>query len=141
VTDTFGPAKRSSIMRQVRSRRTGPERALTAWLGEHSRYRMQLNRDDLPGKPDVTLPHPRVAIFVHGCFWHGHQCPRGARSPKTTRAYWLAKVARNRRRDRRDAKALRAMGWRVFTVWECRLRGPGAQGTLRRLLGRIRSGR
>ena len=92
-------------MRRVKGRDTGPEmtvrRALTR-LG--ARYR--LHRKDLPGSPDVVMPGRRLALFVHGCFWHGHDCPRGARVPKQNRDYWTAKVARNRARDAANAAAL-----------------------------------
>jgi len=91
-------------------------------------FRFSLKRDDLPGKPDLALPKYRAAIFVHGCFWHGHRCRRGARVPKTNTGYWRAKVARNRSRDRRVAAELRARGWRVLAIYECQLRREGAVG-------------
>jgi DNA mismatch endonuclease, patch repair protein len=125
LTDVFDPEKRSAVMRRVKGRDTTPElkvrRALTA-LG--ARYR--LNRKDLPGSPDMVMPGRRLAIFVHGCFWHGHDCPRGARVPKANRDYWLAKVARNRARDAAALDALTVAGWRVETLWECELKDAGA---------------
>lgn len=120
-TDVFDAAQRSAVMRQVKGRATKPELAVRrlVWsLG--GRYR--LNRRDLPGSPDIVLPGRRLAVFVHGCFWHGHDCPRGARVPKANRDYWTAKVARNRARDARSAEALAAAGWRVETVWECEMK-------------------
>ena len=134
MTDVFDKAQRSAVMRRVKDRDTKPEmivrRALTR-LG--ARYR--LHRKDLPGSPDVAMPGRRLAIFVHGCFWHGHDCARGARVPKQNRDYWLAKVARNRARDERNRAALAAMGWRVETVWECELKDAGAlEGRLRTVL-------
>jgi DNA mismatch endonuclease (patch repair protein) len=125
MTDVYGPEKRSAVMRRVKSAGTTPELAVRrlVWrLG--GRYR--LNRKDLPGKPDIVLPGRRLAIFVHGCFWHGHDCARGARVPKANRAYWLAKVARNRARDSAARAALTAAGWRVETVWECELKDGAA---------------
>ena len=119
--DVFTPAKRSAVMRAVKGKATGPELAVRrmVWaLG--GRYR--LNRADLPGSPDIVLPGRRLAIFVHGCFWHGHDCRRGARVPKSNREYWLGKVARNRARDQAALAALGAAGWRCETVWECELR-------------------
>jgi DNA mismatch endonuclease (patch repair protein) len=107
-------------MRAVKSHGTGPElkvRRLIWALG--GRYR--LNRADLPGKPDLVLPGRRLAIFVHGCFWHGHDCPRGARLPKTNRPYWLAKIDRNRARDMAVQAALTAQDWRWEIIWECEL--------------------
>ena len=85
-----------------------------------ARYR--LDRRDLPGKPDLVLSARRLAIFVHGCFWHGHDCTRGARVPKANRAYWTGKIARNRARDVDTLARLEALGWRVELVWECDLK-------------------
>ncbi|WP_337189216.1 DNA mismatch endonuclease Vsr [Phenylobacterium sp.] len=125
TTDVYGPEKRSAVMRRVKGRNTTPEmtvrKALTR-LG--ARYR--LHRKDLPGNPDIVLPGRRLAIFVHGCFWHGHDCARGARVPKQNRDYWVAKVGRNVARDARNAEALAAAGWRVEVVWECDLRDAAA---------------
>jgi DNA mismatch endonuclease (patch repair protein) len=121
MTDVFSPAKRSAVMRRVRSRDTGPERTVRKILtGLALRYRLQ--RADLPGKPDIVMAGRRLAIFVHGCFWHGHDCARGARVPKQNQDYWLAKVGRNRARDSACSEALEAAGWRVSVVWECELR-------------------
>jgi len=121
MTDVFSPEKRSAVMRQVKGKNTAPEvlvrKALTR-LG--ARYR--LHRADLPGKPDIVLPGRKLAIFVHGCFWHGHDCARGARVPKANRDYWMAKVGRNRARDEGNREKLEALGWRVEVVWECDLK-------------------
>jgi DNA mismatch endonuclease (patch repair protein) len=125
LTDVFTPEKRSAVMRRVKGRDTSPElkvrRALTA-LG--ARYR--LNRKDLPGSPDIVMAGRRLAVFVHGCFWHGHDCARGSRVPKANREYWTAKVARNVARDARAAADLAAAGWRVETIWECDLKDAAA---------------
>jgi DNA mismatch endonuclease, patch repair protein len=123
MTDVFTPEERSAVMRRVKGRDTSPELAVrrilrTAGIG----YR--LGGMGLPGKPDVTMKGRRLALFVHGCFWHGHDCPRGARRPKANAEYWTAKIARNRARDARVSADLVAMGWRVLTVWECELRRP-----------------
>lgn len=124
MTDVFTPEKRSAVMRRVKSRDTRPELAVrrllrTAGIG----YR--LGGCGLPGKPDVVMKGRRVALFVHGCFWHGHDCARGARQPKTNADYWRAKIDRNRERDARNEDALTQAGWRVITVWECEMRSPG----------------
>ena len=125
MTDVYPPEKRSAVMRRVKGRDTTPEvkvrRALTA-LG--ARYR--LHRKDLPGSPDIVLPGRRLALFVHGCFWHGHDCARGARVPKANRDYWVAKLARNRARDAWSRTALEAGGWRVEILWECELKDVAA---------------
>jgi DNA mismatch endonuclease (patch repair protein) len=133
-TDVFSPEKRSSVMRQVKGRDTSPEmkvrRALTK-LGA----RFRLHRKDLPGAPDIVLPGRKLAIFVHGCFWHGHDCARGARRPKQNADYWLDKIGRNRERDTRNLAALETLGWRVETIWECDLKDAGAlDARLTRLL-------
>jgi DNA mismatch endonuclease (patch repair protein) len=125
MTDVYSSEKRSAVMRQVKGRNTTPElavrKALTA-LG--ARYR--LHRKDLPGNPDIVLPGRRLALFVHGCFWHGHDCARGARVPKQNRDYWVGKVGRNRARDALSREALSSLGWRVETIWECELKDADA---------------
>jgi DNA mismatch endonuclease (patch repair protein) len=133
-TDVYSAEKRSAVMRRVKGRNTSPElavrRVLTA-LG--ARYR--LHRKDLPGKPDIVMPGRRLAVFVHGCFWHGHDCARGARVPKANRDYWVGKVARNRARDAASRAALEASGWRVEAIWECELKDrPALRERLRALL-------
>jgi DNA mismatch endonuclease, patch repair protein len=121
VSDVYDAETRSAVMRRVKGRGTGPELAVRKLIWSlGGRYR--LNRADLPGKPDIVLPGRRLIVFVHGCFWHGHDCPRGARVPKTNREYWTAKVTRNRARDGVAKGVLEGAGWRVEVVWECALR-------------------
>ncbi len=120
-------------MRAVKSRDTKPElvvRRLAHGLG----YRYRLHRADLPGKPDLTFPGRRKVVLVHGCFWHGHDCARGARVPKNNRDYWTAKIARNQARDAKDRSRLGEMGWSVLTVWECETKDPGLETRLRAFL-------
>jgi len=124
-TDVFSPEKRSAVMRTVKSTNTKPEIALRkALFALGLRYR--LNVKTLPGKPDLVFPKYKTVIFVHGCFWHGHGCKRGGRVPKTNTDYWVEKIARNKTRDKKSTAALRKLGWRVLTVWECKLKAPGA---------------
>ena len=121
--DVFDVAKRSEVMRAVKSSDTAPERSVRAAaraLGYARRYR--LGGGGLPGKPDLVFGGMRKVIFVHGCFWHGHDCKRGARQPKDNAAYWRDKIARNRARDVSVQKALRVEGWKALTVWECETR-------------------
>lgn len=118
-------AARSRTMRAVRGRDTGPELAVRRLLHGLG-YRYRLHRAGLPGTPDLVFPGRRAVVFVHGCFWHGHDCPRGARQPKRNAAYWIAKVARNRARDAAVADALAAQGWRSHIVWECALKDRAA---------------
>jgi DNA mismatch endonuclease, patch repair protein len=125
MTDVFTPEQRSAVMRRVKGKDTTPElkvRRLLTRLG--ARYR--LHRKDLPGAPDIVLPGRKLVLFVHGCFWHGHDCARGARTPKQNQAYWLAKIDRNRARDIASRSTLEAAGWRVETLWECELKDEAA---------------
>ena len=135
-TDVFTPAERSAVMRRVKGRDTAPELKLRKLLTRMG-LRYRLHRKDLPGRPDVAMIGRRTAIFMHGCFWHGHDCRRGARQPKANADYWIAKIARNRARDASSRAALEAMGWRVVTVWECELKDEAAlKDRLRMLLPR-----
>ncbi len=117
--------RRSAIMRAVKSRDTSPELAVRALLRKFAPgYR--LHRVDVPGKPDIAYVGKKRAIFVHGCFWHGHECARGARTPKANAEYWRAKIARNVARDARHFESLATQGWRALTVWECELKDQSA---------------
>ncbi len=127
---------RSAVMRAVKSRDTGPELRVRKLLRAIAPgYR--LNRADLPGKPDIVYARRKLAIFVHGCFWHGHDCPRGARAPKANAEYWRAKIARNRARDERTLAAYAAMGWRTLVIFECGLKDePALKMQLEAAVGR-----
>ena len=120
----------------VRSTDTTPERVVRT-LVHRLGYRFRLHRRDLPGCPDLVLPAHRTVIFVHGCFWHQHRCRRGRRAPQTNRAYWEAKLARNKRRDRRVRDQLRRLGWRVLIVWECETRPDRLAALAARLAARL----
>lgn len=121
MADTLSPDARSAAMRAVKSSNTTPEIAVRK-AAHRLGLRFRLYRTDLPGKPDLVFVSRRTALFVHGCFWHGHDCPRGARMPATNREYWSAKIDRNRTRDKQSTDALLALGWRPVTVWECETR-------------------
>lgn len=108
-------------MRRVKSSNTKPEIALRKSLHALG-FRFRVNVKDLPGKPDIVLRKHRTVIFVHGCFWHGHDCRRGARTPKTNTAYWLEKISRNMARDRKNQQRLRELDWNVLVVWECEIK-------------------
>jgi len=123
-------------MRAVKGADTTPELAVRR-LAHGMGYRFRLHRKDLPGKPDLTFPGLRKVIFVHGCFWHGHDCARGARVPVQNRDYWMRKVARNMERDRSVRSALQGLGWRSLVVWECEIKDlDRLRRELRRFLGR-----
>jgi DNA mismatch endonuclease (patch repair protein) len=121
VLDPFTREQRSAVMRRVKGRDTGPELAVRRVL-RAAGIGYRLGGAGLPGRPDLVMKGRRLVLFVHGCFWHGHDCPRGARSPKTNTSYWATKIERNRSRDAAVRSALALDGWRVITVWECALR-------------------
>lgn len=113
--------RRSAIMRSIKSTNTKPEltiRSLVHSLG----FRFRLHRSDLPGRPDIALPRLHRVIFVNGCFWHGHRCARGARVPKSNRSYWIAKICRNKERDRQSLANLKKLGWQSLVIWECQIK-------------------
>ena len=112
-------------MRAVKGRDTKPELFVRRLLRDIAPgYR--LCRRDLPGAPDISYIGRKKAIFVHGCFWHGHDCKRGARAPKANAEYWRHKIARNFSRDEAHLKRYAEMGWQVLTVWECEMRDKAA---------------
>lgn len=121
MTDVLTPAQRSRCMAAIRGRDTKPEmvvRRLVHSLGY--RYRLHVRR--LPGTPDLVFPGRRKVIFVHGCFWHRHDCPYGRPVPKTRAKFWRDKLAGNVARDVRHRQGLQDLGWDVLTVWECNVR-------------------
>jgi DNA mismatch endonuclease (patch repair protein) len=124
----------SERMARIRKVDTKPElivRRLLHSLG----YRYRLHRTDLPGNPDIVFPSRRKVVFVHGCFWHQHDCKLGAKMPKARPEYWGPKLERNKTRDARNLEALQATGWSTLIVWECQTRTSGAlEPTLRRFL-------
>ena len=127
---------RSDIMRAVRSKNTKPELFLRKRLHAIAPgYR--LNRRDIPGSPDIAYVGRKIAIFMNGCFWHGHDCKRGLRVPKDNRDYWVAKIARNRARDEDTLARLAGEGWKTLVVWECDLKDEAAlEARLRALMTR-----
>lgn len=128
-TDVFTPEKRSAVMRRVKSKDTAPELAVRRLL-RAAGIGYRLGGCGLPGRPDVVMKGRRVALFVHGCFWHGHDCPRSARQPKANGDYWRSKIARNMTRDAANLARLHEAGWRPLVVWECELRAPGFEQRL-----------
>ena len=104
-------------MQSVKSKDTGPELIVRRLLHAMG-YRYRLHRRDLPGKPDIAFISRRKAIFVHGCFWHGHDCPKG-RLPKSRLDYWRPKLDRNKARDRTKEEQLKSLGWSVLVIWQC----------------------
>lgn len=129
MPDIVSAQKRSEMMSGIRGRNTKPEMQVRKALFGMG-YRFRLHRKDLPGRPDVVLPGRRIVIFVHGCFWHGHQHCRYATTPSTRTEFWAIKLDNNRKRDIRDLAALQAAGWRTLVIWECYLRQPSWQTSL-----------
>ena len=117
VMDKLPRERRSLLMARIRSKDTAPEwtvRRLVHAMG----YRYRLHDRRLPGTPDLVFPSRRKVIFVHGCFWHGHDCPRGFK-PKTNADFWASKISKNRARDAQQLSDLTALGWQVLVIWEC----------------------
>lgn len=133
MADVVSPEKRSQMMSGIRGKNSLPEmlvrRALFA-MG----YRFRLHRRDLPGTPDIAMPSRRIAIFVHGCFWHVHQGCKYKRTPSTRTEFWTTKLYGNVERDQRAVDRLAEMGWRVLIVWECSTRDPATSTALPRAL-------
>lgn len=113
-------------MSGIRSRDTGPERLIRSALHRLG-FRFRLHPTNVPGRPDFVLPRYGTAVFVHGCFWHGHDCSL-FRLPDTRRRFWRTKIARNAERDTEVALQLQQQGWRQLTIWECAFRGPAQLG-------------
>jgi DNA mismatch endonuclease (patch repair protein) len=111
-------------MQSVGTKDTGPELAVRRVLHALG-FRYRLHRKDLPGRPDIAMPGRKAAIFVHGCFWHGHGCAKG-KAPKSKLDYWGPKLDANRKRDAANVGALEAMGWRVLAIWQCETKDSAA---------------
>lgn len=123
--DRISPEARSQNMSRVRGKDTKPEIAVRKLL--HARgYRFRLQRRDLPGKPDIVLPRYHTAVFVHGCFWHGHEGCKRAALPSTRTEFWSEKISKNAVRDRRTIEELDKLGFRSVIIWQCELRQPDA---------------
>jgi DNA mismatch endonuclease (patch repair protein) len=115
--DSLTQQRRSWLMSRVKGRDTAPELAVRRMLHALG-YRYRLNVKSLPGKPDIVFGPRKKAIFIHGCFWHGHKCTKG-RLPKSNSAFWTEKVVTNKARDRRNVRGLKAIGWEVLVIWQC----------------------
>lgn len=132
--DYYSKRKRSEIMSRVGQKNTKPELLVRKFLFSQG-FRYRVNVKKLPGSPDIVLPKYRAAIFVHGCFWHGHSCRAGHR-PQSNTDYWLPKIETNIERDARKIAELEALGWRVFVIWQCEISTIGKKDTRLPLLAR-----
>jgi DNA mismatch endonuclease, patch repair protein len=139
VVDVVDSATRSRMMSGIRGRNTKPEILIRSLLHRQG-FRFRLHVRDLPGKPDIVFPRFHAVIFVHGCFWHGHDCPL-FKWPGTRPEFWRDKIGRNQINDKRAEKTLFERGWRVGIVWECAIRGPNKSldGVALRLADWLRS--
>ena len=120
MVDRVSEKRRSYIMSSVGSKDTGPELAVRKLL--HSLgYRFRLHKRGLPGSPDIVFQKRKKAIFIHGCFWHGHNCKYG-RLPKSKTEYWEPKIKKNQERDKNNLKRLKELEWEALVVWQCELK-------------------
>ena len=119
--DSVSPEVRSRMMAGIKCRNTRPEKAVRSAIHKRG-FRFRLYCGHLPGTPDLVFPKYRAVIFVHGCFWHGHDCHL-FRWPKTREEFWHSKIRSNMERDKNQFRSLVTSGWRVATIWECALKG------------------
>ena len=156
MTDIFTPAQRHLVMSRIHGKGTKPELKVRQWLWQHG-YRYRLNVKSLPGKPDIVMRKYRTAIFVNGCFWHGHQVTwspdeslefrveslesveslefkvkssRCCKIPQTNREFWVNKIRRNQERDQKNYQVLQENGWQVIVIWECQLKPKRIEQTM-----------
>ena len=120
--DTLTKEQRHFVMSQIKGSGTKPETVVRSYLHKLG-FRFRKNDKRLVGKPDIVFPRYYAAVFVNGCFWHGHDSCKKVRSPKTNTEYWTLKIERNRARDKEEIQTLLAQGWRVGVVWECSITG------------------
>ena len=132
MSDVLNPQQRHRCMSHIRSKATKPEMHVRKWLWARG-YRYRLNVRSVPGKPDIVMRKYRTAIFVNGCFWHGHEGCKQFVMPKTNTAFWQAKIARNQERDRCNYDILLQNGWQVIVVWECQLTSKMLENTMRQV--------
>ena len=123
---------RSENMRRIKSKDTSPE-VFVRSLAHRMGYRFHLHSKDLPGKPDIIFRTRRKVVFVNGCFWHGHFCNEGSRTPKSNTKYWVDKINRNKERDAKNLAALQSMGWSYLVIWECEIDKRNSEIISRRL--------
>lgn len=136
MVDVLSPAQRHLNMSRIRGKDTKPEMLLRRGLHKLG-FRYRLHVRNLPGCPDLVFPSLRAAVFVNGCFWHGHSCPM-FKLPETRTDFWAKKINANRERDKRALDALHASGWRAFVLWECSVRGHN-KGNLNNVIEEVAS--
>lgn len=132
MTDRMTPEQRHRCMSHIKGKGTKPELLVRRWLWGHG-YRYRLNVRSVPGKPDIVMRPYRTAIFVNGCFWHGHKNCGNLRMPKNNTKFWQSKIERNRARDQENYRVLQENGWLVIVVWECQLTPKRIDRTMREM--------
>jgi DNA mismatch endonuclease (patch repair protein) len=138
MSDIYSKAKRSEIMSRISGKGTKPEILVRKFLFAHG-YRYRKNVKELPGKPDVVLTKYKTVIFIHGCFWHGHNCKAG-KLPETRKEFWDNKISDNIARDKKDTNALKESGWKVIIIWQCEIKSQSLrQQRLELLITEIKS--
>lgn len=136
MADVHNKQTRSYNMSQIKSGNTKPELLVRKFL-HASGFRYKLHDKTLPGKPDIVLPKYKTIIFIHGCFWHGHANCKYFKIPQTRTAWWLHKINTNKANDAKAVKALKKAGWKIITIWECRLKPAKIEKTLSSLLNQL----
>ena len=136
MADVHTPEQRRYNMQQILAKNTKPEMLVRKFLHANG-FRYSLHNKKLPGKPDIVLAKYKTIIFIHGCFWHGHSNCKYFVVPKTRTKWWLKKINSNKANDEKVVKALRKDGWKVITVWECRLKPAKTEKTLSSLVKKI----
>jgi len=126
MADSISKQHRSWNMSRIKSRDTKPEKALRSYL-HRAGYRYRVHQRTIPGTPDLAFPTQKLAVFVHGCFWHRHRGCRFSYTPETNKDFWKAKFAENRQRDRKALQALRKAGWTPIVIWECQIKRDAAK--------------
>lgn len=136
MTDVHEPEVRSYNMSQIKSKDTKPEMFVRKFIHANG-FRFRIHDKKLPGKPDIVLKKYKAIIFIHGCFWHGHEGCKYFVIPKTRTKWWLDKIARNKTKDNENDSILQENGWRIITIWECELKKNNRQKTLKILIQKL----
>lgn len=136
MADNRTKQQRSYNMSQIRATDTKPEILVRKFLFSHG-FRYRIHSKNLIGKPDIVLPKYNTVVFVNGCFWHGHSNCQNAKIPVSNKSFWVNKILANADRDKRNVKALKKLGWKVYTVWECQLTKAKTKKTLTNLMSRF----
>lgn len=136
MADVHTQEQRRFNMQQIKGKNTKPELLVRKFLHAHG-YRYKLHDKTLPGKPDLVLPKYKTVIFIHGCFWHGHHNCKYFTIPKTRTKWWTDKIHKNIANDEKAVKLLKKKGWKIITIWECKLKAAKLDHTLATLLKKL----